>query len=272
MSSRCRIVLVLLLLLALATSSACGKGRSSHELVFADDAGRRLTRKDLIGVTGTVQWAIIGRDGVPEEAMRLHEQGRAAGAAGDHVRALALFEQARKLAPAWPYPAYDAAYTYLLQGDTARAEAGYTEVDRLAPRGFFTNKTTLDCLRRERAGTLPADFCRAFAMTEWLAPDERKSALRALTERAPDFGAAWHELSEALVDDEPARAHAIDQGLAASSDPESRGMLLVNKALLLQEKDRTTAIRMLGELAVDPSSTLGTEHVAKATLVLLLDP
>jgi hypothetical protein len=47
---------------------------------------------------------------------------------------------------------YDAAFTYLLQGDAVRAEQYYAHVDRLAPRGFFTCKTSLDGLRRELAG------------------------------------------------------------------------------------------------------------------------
>ena len=54
------------------------------------------------------------------------------------------------LAPDWPYPVYDAAFTYLLQGDSLKAEERYAEVDRMAPRGFFTAKTSLDCLRRDR--------------------------------------------------------------------------------------------------------------------------
>jgi len=254
------------IVLGLAIAVGCAKDRARS------DAGHRLTRKDLAGATGTYRWEIVGRDAVPAEADRLHQEGRAAGAAGDHARALALFDEAHKLAPTWPYPIYDAAYTYLLQGDTARAEAGYAEVDKLAPRGFFTNKTSLDCLRRERAGKLPADFCRLFVMTEWLPADQRKQALHTMVDRAPDFGAAWHELSEAITDDERAREHAIDMGLAATSDPESRGLMLINKALLLQEKDRAEAIRILGALVVDPTSTLGTEHMAKATLAHLLGP
>jgi tetratricopeptide (TPR) repeat protein len=258
------------IILGVCALGACKKAHPSHELVFSDDAGHQLTRADLAGATGTVNWEIVGHDAVPAEAERLHQEGRKAGAAGDHARALDLFEQAHKLAPSWPYPVYDAAYTYLLDGDNAHAEERYADVDRLAPRGFFTNKTSLDCLRRERSGELPAEFCRAFTMTEFLPPDQRREALHALVDRAPDFGAAWHELSEAISDDEPARAHAIEQGLAAKSDPDTRGLLLINKALLLQESDRATAIRMLSELAVDPASTLGTEQIAKATLAHLL--
>jgi hypothetical protein len=34
--------------------------------------------------------------------------------------------------------------------------ATYEVVDKMAPRGSFTAKTAVDCLRRERAGTLVA--------------------------------------------------------------------------------------------------------------------
>ncbi|HUQ02721.1 MAG TPA: hypothetical protein VM261_09515 [Kofleriaceae bacterium] len=260
----------LIVIAVVSCAVACKKSRPAHELVFSDDAGRRLTRADLANATGTVHWEVIGGDDVPAEAKQLHEQGRAAGSAADYTKALGLFEQASKLAPSWPYPRYDAAYTYLLQGDTVSAEAAYAEVDRLAPRGFFTSKTTLDCLRREREGELLPDFCRLFTMTEWLSPEERRTALRGLLAKAPDFGAGWHELSEALDGDEAARADAIEKGLAAKSDAQTRGLLLINKALLLQDTDRAGAVRMLGEVATDPTSTLDVEQIAKATLAQLV--
>ena len=104
---------------------------------------------------GKVRWEVIGSDSIPAEASRLHGQAREAGGRGDYKRALSLLEQAHRLAPEWPYPVYDAAFTYLLQGDSTKAEEHYAEVDRLAPRGFFTAKTSLDCLRREHAGVVP---------------------------------------------------------------------------------------------------------------------
>ena len=146
----------------------------------------------------------------------------------------------------------------------------YAEVDRLAPRGFFTNKTTLHCLQRERAGELIPDFCRLFTMTEFLSPEERLIALRGLVAKAPDFGPGWHELSEALADDAAERADAIEKGLAAKSDAQTRGILLINKALLIQDTDRAGAIRILGEVATDPASTLDTEQMAKASLAQLV--
>ena len=57
------------------------------------------------------------------------------------------------------------------------------------------------------------------------------------------------------------------------SDPdgETRGILLINKAVILHRRgDRDGAVKILGELALDPRSTLGTEALARATLASLL--
>jgi len=45
-------------------------------------------------------------------------------------------------------------------------------------------------------------------------------------------------------------------------------MLLINRAMLLHRRgDRDGAIAILGQLALDPQSTLGVEMMAKAMLV-----
>jgi tetratricopeptide (TPR) repeat protein len=238
-------------------------------LVYKDDTGRELTTRDLEGTSGTVNWEIVGADDVPAEAMRLHDEARAAGGRGEYDRALELLDRARKLAPRWPYPAYDAAYTYELMGDPVRAEALYLEVDQLAPRGFFTCKTSLDCLRRERAGAVPKGFCKTYAMIEFLEPAAKKSALEGVVAELPSYAPAWQQLST-LLDEEggdDAMLHAIEQGLKGNPDGETRGMLLINKALILDRRgDRDGAIQILGALALEPSSTLATETLAKATL------
>jgi hypothetical protein len=62
------------------------------------------------------------------------------------------------------------------------------------------------------------------------------------------------------------RLEAITKGLEGDPDPETKGSLLINKALMLRGVDPDTALGILGELALDPSSTLGTESFAKAAL------
>ncbi|WP_437736377.1 tetratricopeptide repeat protein [Sorangium sp. So ce1335] len=241
-------------------------------LIFKDAAGRELTTKDLEGVSGKVRWELIGADAIPPEASRLHQEAREAGGRGEHARALEMLDRAHALAPGWPYPVYDAAFTYLLMGDSAKAEERYAEVDRMAPRGFFTAKRSLDCLRRERTGALPPGFCKAFALLEWMEDKAQKKAiLEGIVAKYPAFPAAWKELSR-LLDDDDARLQAITRGLEHEPDGETKGMLLLNKALILDRRgDRDGAIKILGELALDPQSTLATEMLAKATLAQLVE-
>jgi tetratricopeptide (TPR) repeat protein len=262
-----------MIVIATVGLAACGGEHSFQEkatgarVVFRDTAGRELTTDDLQGVSGKVGWEVIGAGAIPAEASRLHTEAREAGGRGDYPHALNLLEKAHRLAPDWPYPVYDTAFTYLLQGDSAKAEEHYAEVDRMAPRGFFTAKTSLDCLRRERAGVLFPGFCKAFASLEWMDDKaEKKALLEGIVEKYPAFPPAWKELSS-LLEDEDARLQAITRGLEHDPDPETKGMLLINRALVLHRRgDRDGAIQILGELSLAPESTLGTEVLAKATL------
>ena len=137
----------------------------------------------------------------------------------------------------------------------------------MPPRGFFTAKTSLDCLRRERVHVLPSGFCMGFASLEWMDEKAKKTALlEGIVEKFPTFPAAWKELSS-LLEDEDARLRAITQGLEHDPDPETKGMLLINRALILHRRgEHDSAVTILGELALDPQSTLGTETLAKAML------
>jgi tetratricopeptide (TPR) repeat protein len=242
----------------------------AERLVFRDAAGRELTARDLSGYTGRVRWEVVGARDVPEQAKLLHQEAREAGGRGDYARALDVLEQARDLAPQWPYPVYDAAFTYLLLGEPAMAQELYERVDQMAPRGFFTCKASLDTLRRERAGELFPGFARAYATTEWMDPREKKALLASITGKFPGFALAWKDLSM-LLDDDASKLHAIEQGLRGRPDAETLGVLLINKAYILARRgDRDTAVTILGELALSRDSTLATEHLAKAALAGLM--
>lgn len=243
----------------------------SHRLVFRDGTGRELTASDLAGFTGRVRWEVVGAEAVPPEAAHLHQQARQAGTNGDYDRAVRLLDQAHRLAPNWPYPLYDAAFTYLLQGGAVRAEQYYAQVDRLAPRGFFTCKTSLDGLRRELAGELPAGFCKAYATLDWVRdPAEKRAILEGIVGRFPTFAPAWNELAN-LLEDPDTRLEAITRGLAAAPDDDTRGMLLVRRAVTLHARGQSAeAVRILGELALDPAATLATESVAKYALAQMV--
>jgi hypothetical protein len=171
------------------------------------------------------------------------------------------------VAPSWPYPSYDDGYTYLLQGKTQEGEAAYEVTSRLAPRGFFTVRTALDALRRERTGDLPKGTYLRFLSLEWTDdPGEQKRILK----DAPGFAAVWKEVA-ARTDNETQKLAALDRGLQAHPDSETIGILAANKAIILYHRGRhDEAIRLLGELALDPNSSLGTEFIAKSTLASLL--
>jgi tetratricopeptide (TPR) repeat protein len=165
----------------------------------------------------------------------LHQAGREAGAAGDYENAFALFSQAAALAPGWPYPVYDEAFTHLLMGDFAAALEDYRRTIALAPRGFFTARTAVDVLEREEAGELPVGIYLAYSQVGWIQdPTAKEARLRELLARAPAFAPGWKELAT-LLEDGAARLDAIERGLAAHPDPETRGILLI----------RATAMRRL---------------------------
>jgi tetratricopeptide (TPR) repeat protein len=241
-----------------------------ERIVFRDVCGRVLTERDLKGFSGPVRWAVIGGEAVSPEAARLHAKAREAGRCGDYFRALDLLDEAQALAPAWPYPVYDAAYTYLLLDEPLMAEELYRRVDQMAPRGFFACKTSLDTLRRERAGEVFPGFAKAYATIDWLDPVSKKSLLQSITSKFPAYAPAWKDLAP-LLDDDADRLRAIERGLAGRPDPQTLGLLLVNKALILANNGaRDEAISILGTLALSPDAPLAAEHHAKATLASLI--
>jgi hypothetical protein len=75
-----------------------------------------LREGKLLGVTGAVRYEIIGAGSISPAAASLHQQGREAGERGDYKTAIGFFAQASEVAPTWPYPHYDRAYTHLADG------------------------------------------------------------------------------------------------------------------------------------------------------------
>jgi tetratricopeptide (TPR) repeat protein len=246
-------------------------GASADDIVFRDKSGRVLTQSDLAAAAGAVDWEIRSTAPVSAEAQALHAKGRAAGQTGDSVAALGYFAQAAELAPDWPYPVYDAAFTYLLQRDFKTAYAYYQRVDAMAPRGFFTVKTAVDTLAKEAAGTLPEGLYLYLVSLEWQTdPAKKYQALVEMTEKFPQYAPAWKERAVLETDDDK-QLLAIDNGLRGDPDAETRGYLLVNKALLLNRRgERDAAIAMLGELALDPASPGDIELIAKKTIDFIL--
>jgi tetratricopeptide (TPR) repeat protein len=236
-------------------------------VTFRDADGRAVPASDLGVAGGKPKYEVAGGDPVPPEATELHERGREAGGRGDLQEAAALFRQAAERAPRWAYPVYDLAYTHLLLKEPARAIEHYRRTLELSPRGFFTAITALHTLEREARGDLPEGIYLAYVTLETIEDRARKAQSAAqLVEKVPAFAPAWKDL--ALAADDPAeRLSAIQKGLAADPDPDTRGMLRIHEALVLHGQGQLgEAARILADLAQDPSATLATEHLAKAAL------
>jgi tetratricopeptide (TPR) repeat protein len=178
--------------------------------------------------------------------------------------------KAQALAPDWPYPTYDMAFTYLLKKDFAQSRRCYERVVELSSRGFFTALTALDTLNREACGDLPEGTYAAYVALEWIDdPAEKAKVVTEMTKRLPAFAPAWKEF--ALQCDAPtAKLAAIEKGLAAKPDAETKGLLLINKALILNKQgDTETATTILGNVALDANSTFANEHLAKQALAMI---
>lgn len=263
-----------LFIIILAFTFGCRTNENSENVapvVFVDASGRSLKLDELEGLSGNFNYEILGTEEVSAEAIQLHKQARQAGEAGDTNQAISLLAQASQLSPLWPYPVYDMAFAYLLLGDAKNAQKYYEKTIKLSPRGFFTAITALHTLKREERGELPVGTYLAYLSLEWLTnPQEKSQMVQRFVSQIPSFAPGWLELA-ALSSTDPSILSAIDSGLSANPDPETKGLLLINRALLLERRgDHEGAVRVSGELALDPASTYGTEHMAKVTLAYLV--
>ncbi|MBI1291002.1 tetratricopeptide repeat protein [bacterium] len=162
-------------------------------------------------------------DRIPPEARALHEKGRALGGAGKYDEAIAVLEQAQALAPNWPHPTYDMAFSWLLKGDMERALAHYEKVEAMVPdHFFFTNQTAVWCLRGERDGRLAPGSFLAFSMIEWESDPAKKLDLaRTIVAKCPDHSPTWLVIAQKASDPEERRT-AMEKCLSLDADPITR--------------------------------------------------
>ncbi|KAA2240935.1 hypothetical protein F0L74_24540 [Chitinophaga agrisoli] len=200
-------------------------------------------------------------------AKQLHDEARALGGSGKYDEAIKKLEEAMKMEPTWPYPVYDLAFTYLLKGDPAKALEYYQQTDRLEPKGFFTAKTAIYSLEGEKTGKFPAGLYMAYIQIEWTNdPAKKMEIAKAITEQAPAYAPAWKELAT-LTEDSTLRLAAINTGLSKDPDPDTKGMLLINKAIILNENgEKEVAKKMLGDIIFSNESTTGSVEFAKIAL------
>jgi len=242
------------------------------QVIYKDAAGRELTLGDLSKADGQFEWELRESSGtpIPDRAKQRHQAGRKSGAAGNYQQAIVALKEASTLAPSWAYPIYDLAYTHLLTGADDQALEAYEAVDRMEPRGFFTSKTAVWSLAREKSGDLPPGTYRKYLEIESAQNDAIKLKLaEAIVAKAPRYAPAWKEIA-ILSEKLEGRLPALESGLATAPDADTHGCLIVNKAALLDEQgNRNEAVKLLGELTLNPRSTFGTITLAKMTLALM---
>ncbi len=222
--------------------------------------------------SGNAEWQPPASPGIPPEAKALHQKARTLGERGALKQAIDLLDRASALAPTWPYPLYDKAYTQLLSGDFAGALASYQSVDRLAPEGFFTTKTAIWSLTREQAGTFPKGTYQTYLQIEWEKSDaDKRQIVEDLLKRAPTFAPAWKE--SALLQEAPDKRLAdLEHGLSLSPDAETEGLLTLNRATTLDSLGkREECLRILNSLAQATNSTVATKALAKDALAMVLE-
>ena len=239
---------------------------SNVTVVYRDEHGRTLTFDELRVASGTVKWEVRDGEPVPADVKQTHDEGRAAGARGDYQTAASLFTKAAELAPTWPYPVYDLAFTQLMQHDFASALTNYRKTLELAPGGFFTAEVAVDTLTRESAGEFPNGLYEAFAMLEHMPREQRAAIASQLVERVPSFAPGWNEHAN-FVADPAQRLDAIEKGLAARPDPITRGLLTIKKAITMSSLGNTAgAVQLLQQVARGSSESAGTRVGAEVAL------
>ncbi|WP_282149266.1 tetratricopeptide repeat protein [Algibacter lectus] len=263
------------ILIALGLVSSCkneaktennSESDNNVEIEFTDNNGNKISKEELKNSTGIFNYEIYGIEGVSDLAKSLHSQARQYGQSGNYQKAIKNLEQANKEAPNWAYPLYDLAYTYLLQDDYENALKYYQLTDKVAPKGFYTSKTALYTLEREKARELQKGLYKSYLSLEWIDNQtEKNEMINLLVQKSPSFAPAWKDYSSLLEGKQ--RLNAIEKGLEQNPDMETKGMLLINKALVINEDgNNKKASEILTNVIFDKNSTFGNIEMAKFVL------
>lgn len=240
---------------------------NNDPISFKDDKGNVITKEELSKSTGRFSYEITGIDEASDLSKKLHDEARQYGQSGEYDKAIKKLKLANEESPLWPYPLYDLAYTYLLQDDYDNALKYYKLTDELAPRGFFTSKTAVYTLENERTGKFEKGFYNNYIKLEWVTDQDQKNEfIEILISKFPEFPPLWKDYSSRLEGQE--RIQALEKGLKLNPDVETKGMLLINKALAIDyiNKDTKGAIKILTEVIFDEEATYGSIELAKFVL------
>ena len=99
--------------------------------------------------------------------------------------------------------------------------------------------------------------------------EERGSIAAQLVQQFPTHAPAW-ELHAQFVENPAAKLEAIDRGLAARPDPDTRDSLLIQKALTLDVLgERERALKILEPMTASIGDSFGTQPKAFLALAMI---
>ncbi|WP_298425986.1 hypothetical protein [uncultured Kordia sp.] len=262
-------ILIGLLLVSSCTNSnekSKSSQMSTSKIVFTDSLGNKISKEELAKSTGSFNYAVLGIGSISKSAKLLHNTARQHGQNGEYEKAITTLKLARKEAPDWAYSVYDLAYTYLLKDDFEKALTYYRLTDSLAPEGFYTSKVALHTLEKEKKGDFKQGLYKMYMSLEWITdPKEKLQMTELLVSNFPTFAPGWKDYSSLLEGEK--RKKAIEKGLSLNPDVETKGILLINKALTIaNEENKEQAIKILTNLIFDSTTTLGNRELAKFAL------
>ncbi len=258
----------LITVIAMIALTGCGK-RDDAPVVYTQQDGKKTGA--ITELDGKVSYQVMGEDNVAPQAQALHQRARVKGQSGDYDGAIALLGEAIVAQPNWPYPHYDMAFTYLLKGDSANALSKYQDVARLAPKGFFTTKTAVWCLEKEKQGTFPAGTYLAYVSLEWTDPNQKAQLVNELATRLPTFTPIWKEKA-LLADDYAERLRLLDHALSMDADDETYGFLILNKAVTLQQTGQPSAAKALLTILMEGNRTThSSQNLAREIMKTMKD-
>jgi tetratricopeptide (TPR) repeat protein len=202
----------------------------------------------------------------PAKARALHQEARELGSANALDAAIKKLLKAIALDPKWAYPSFDLAYIYYFQGNIALALEYFRKIDDLEPEGFLTTKVAIYTLQGELTGKFPGGTYYRYIQIDRAASEEIAAA-KGLVRDIPEYAPGWEMLAGKLENTEE-RMEAIEKGLALRPDPETMGMLLLNKALVLNATGKVSEAKaLLDEMIIDPKTTSNNRAFAHGIIV-----
>lgn len=226
------------------------------KILFEDEHGNTISNADLEDATGEYDLENRSHWELPDDAIIFQQQGLKLLQEENYDNAITKYEEAHRLAPDWPQPPFDLTVAHLLQDDIENAYRYFLLADTLEPRGFFNVKIACWALEKEVNGTFPKGlFLTYYEITQEEEATKKVEMAESILEQFPNYTPAWADIAKSSTNVEH-RFEAIAKGLSLQPDPQTKGSLLINQALMLAfQEDTSAAINILGNLILAPKTT-----------------